>query len=180
MSGQSTHDIINNESDGPASVCAAVVTISSGHSLSEDSAGDAIVAAFDDGEQEIVIRELIESGHDNVQAKISRLIDRDDVDIVVTTGGTGVEPTDSTIEAVRPLLEKELPSFLTLFHDLVGAELGTRVLGSRVLAGVADGVFIFCLPNDPTATRLASESIIVPEAERLVGLASGAKQSSCE
>ncbi|WP_050050877.1 molybdenum cofactor biosynthesis protein B [Halostagnicola sp. A56] len=151
----------------------AVVTISAGGTIEDDAGGDAIVDAFGADEREIAIRELIDRGHDNVQAKVSRLIDRDDVDIIVTAGGTGIEPEDATVEAVRPLLEKELSAFSELFYALAFDEIGTKAVTSRTLAGVSDRTPVFCLPNEPVATSTAVESIIVPEADRLVALANG-------
>lgn len=155
-------------------VGAAVITISSEGSLENDPAGDAIATAFEAADHEIATRELIARDHDNVQSKVSRAIGRDDVDIVVTTGGTGVEPRDATLEAVDPLVEKELPAFVDLFHAISYDEIGISVVSSRALGGVADGVPLFCLPNDRTATRIASEEIIVPQASRLATLASEA------
>lgn len=159
--------------DDLETVGAAVVTISSERSLEDDPAGDAIVDVFEAAGHDVVTRELIARNYDNVQSKISRLVDRSDVDILVTTGGTGVEPDDATLEAVRPLVEKELPAFLDLFHELSYMEIGTRMVSSRALGGIADGVPVFCLPNNADATTLACEAIIVPEATRLVGLANG-------
>ena len=156
----------------PTTVGAAVVTVSSTLSLENDETGAAIVTAFETAGHEIVTRELIQRGYDNVQSTVSRLVDRTDADIVVTVGGTGVEPQDMTLEAVRPLLDKELPAFLDLFHAISYEELGTGVVSSRALGGVSEGVPIFCLPNDRDAVGIACESIIVPEAQRLATLAS--------
>ena len=158
-------------SGNPETVGVAVVTISSERSLEDDEAGGAIVAAFEAAGHEVVTRELIGRGHDNVQAKVSRIVGRDDTDIVVTVGGTGVEPRDATLEAIQPLIDKELPAFLNLFHELSYADIGTQVVSSRALAGIANGVPVFCLPNSKNATRLACEEIIVPEAPRLTTLA---------
>ncbi|MHC3439064.1 MogA/MoaB family molybdenum cofactor biosynthesis protein [Natrialbaceae archaeon A-gly3] len=157
-------------SDRPGTIGVAVITISSESSLEDDEAGEAIVEAFEAMSHEVVTRELINRGHDNVQAKVSRIVGRDDTDIVVTVGGTGVEPRDATLEAIRPLIDKELPAFLDLFHELSYAQIGTRVVSSRALAGIAEGIPVFCLPNNTEATRLASEEIIIPEAPRLATL----------
>ncbi|MFA9415725.1 molybdenum cofactor biosynthesis protein B [Natrinema sp. HArc-T2] len=166
-----------NESDV---VGVAVVTISSDSSLEADDVGEAIVAAFEAAGHETVTRELIQRDYDNVQSNVSRLVDRDDADIVVTVGGTGVEPRDATLEAVRPLIDKDLPAFLDLFHAISYDELGTGVVSSRALSGIADGTPIFCLPNDREAVRIACESIIVPEAQRLATLANSGTDSDEE
>ncbi|WP_254767168.1 MogA/MoaB family molybdenum cofactor biosynthesis protein [Salinilacihabitans rarus] len=181
MADRSTEGGVNGDEDGdedredrpPETVRAAVVTITANGSLDEDPAGDDVVAAFEDGGHAVSTRELIAKDHDNVQSKVSRLVDRRDVDVVVTVGGTGVEPTDVTLEAVRPLLDKDLPAFVGLFHWLSYEEIGTGVVTRRALGGVADGVAVFCLPYDAETARLACEEIVVPEAPRLATLANG-------
>ncbi|MFC7096749.1 MogA/MoaB family molybdenum cofactor biosynthesis protein [Halobaculum marinum] len=149
----------------------AVVTVSTSRSHEDDPAGDAIEAAVADAGDEAVVREIIADDFDGVQETVDRLIDRDDVDCVVTTGGTGVTPDDVTVEAVTPLFDKELPGFGELFRSLSREEIGTMVVGTRATAGVADGVPVFCLPGSENAARLGSEAIIVEEAGHLAGLA---------
>lgn len=156
------------DDSGDETLGVAVVTVSSSRSLSEDEPGDAIVAAFEGEGHELATRELIEPGFDNVQAVVSRLVGRGDVDVVATTGSTGVGPEDATLEAVSGFIDKELPAFSQLFTRLSYEEVGTGVLRTRSLGGISDGVPIFCLPDDVDATRLAAESIIVPEAPALV------------
>jgi molybdenum cofactor biosynthesis protein B len=150
---------------------ASVVTVTSSRTLDDDPAGDAIAAAFEAEGHEVVHRELVGDDFDGVQGVVSRLVDRADTDVVVTTGGTGVTPDDVTVEAVRPLFDKRLPGFGELFRDLSYDEIGTRVVGTRAVAGVVDGVPVFCLPGSENAARLGAEAIIVPEAPHLAGLA---------
>jgi len=150
---------------------ASVVTVSSSRSLDDDPAGDAIAAAFESAGHEIAHRELVGDTFDSVQGVVERLVRRDDTDVVVTTGGTGVTPDDVTVEATRPLFDKTLPGFGELFRDLSYDEIGTRVVGTRAVAGVAGGVPVFCLPGSENAARLGSEEIIVEEAPHLAGLA---------
>jgi molybdenum cofactor biosynthesis protein B len=152
-------------------VRAAVVTVSSTRSREDDTAGDAIEAALRDSGAEIPTRDVIRDDFDNVQSAVDALVGRDDVDVVVTTGGTGVTPDDVTVEAIRPLFEKELPGFGELFRRLSFEEIGTKVVGTRAVAGIADGVPVFCLPGSENAARLGTEEIIVEEASHLAGLA---------
>jgi molybdenum cofactor biosynthesis protein B len=165
---QPVHD--HGHDFGP--VGAAVLTISTSRSLEDDPAGDVIAAAFEASGDEIVTRELVGDDYDGVQGAVDALVDRDDVDVVVTTGGTGVTPDDVTVEAVEPLLEKELPGFGELFRELSRAEISTRVVATRATAGVVDGVPVFCLPGSEDAARLGTERIVVEEAGHLAGLAS--------
>lgn len=149
----------------------AIVTVSSSRSLDDDPAGDAIAAAAEASGDEVAVRNLVPDDYDTVQAEIHNLVGRDDVDVIVTTGGTGVTPDDVTVEAADPLFEKELPGFGELFRRLSFDEIGTKVVGTRAVAGVADGVPVFCLPGSENAARLGAEEIIVHEASHLSGLA---------
>ena len=150
---------------------AGVVTVTSSRTLDDDPAGDAIAAAFEGGGHEVVTRELVPDDHDRVQATLANLAGRGDVDVVVSTGGTGVTPDDVTVEAARPLFEKTLPGFGELFRRLSYDEIGTRVVGTRAVAGIVDGTATFCLPGSENAATLGAEEIVVPEAGHLSGLA---------
>lgn len=150
---------------------AGIVTVSTSRTLDDDPAGDAIAAAFEAEGHEVVIRELVPDDHDRVQATLQNLARRDDVDAVVSTGGTGVTPDDVTVEAAEPLFEKGLPGFGELFRRLSYDEIGTRVVGTRAVAGVVGGTPVFCLPGSENAAQLGAEEVIVPEAGHLSGLA---------
>ena len=150
---------------------AAVATVSSTRTLEDDPSGDVIAAAFEAEGHEVVTREMLRDDYDGVQSAVGNLARREDVDVVVTTGGTGVTPDDVTVEAASDLFEKELPGFGELFRRLSYDEIGTRVVGTRAVAGVLAGTPVFCLPGSENAARLGSEEIIVPEAPHLAGLA---------
>ncbi|MFC6824470.1 MogA/MoaB family molybdenum cofactor biosynthesis protein [Halopelagius fulvigenes] len=166
------HDHDDHHEHDVETVGVAVVTISSTRSLDDDPAGDAVVAAFDEAGHEVVTRQLVDDDFDGIQATVDNLVDREDVDAVVTAGGTGVTPDDVTVEAVDDILRKRLPGFGELFRRLSYEEIGTRVVGTCAAAGVSRGVIIFCLPGSENAARLGTEEIIVPEVPHLVGLAS--------
>lgn len=149
----------------------AVVTVSSSRTLDADPSGDAIASALEASGHEVVTRELVGDSLDGVQAIVDALVDRQDVDAVVTTGGTGVSPDDVTVEAVRPLFEKDLPGFGETFRRLSFEAVGTRVVGTRAVGGIADGVPVFALPGSENAVRLGIEEVILPELGHLAGLA---------
>ncbi|WP_336364252.1 MogA/MoaB family molybdenum cofactor biosynthesis protein [Halalkalicoccus salilacus] len=159
---------------------AAVVTVSSSRSLDDDPSGDAIGEGLEAGGFEIATRELVNDDFDTIQHIVDTLTDRDDVDVVVTTGGTGVTPDDVTVEAVQPLISKTLPGFGELFRTLSYEEVGTRVVATRTIAGVIESVPVFCLPGSENAARLGCEEIIVEEAPHLIGLAARESSSSEE
>lgn len=170
------HGDHNHHTHDLAEVGAAVVTVSSTRSREDDPSGDVVETAFENAGHEVVIRELVADDFDRVQTIVDRVVERADVDVVVTTGGTGVTPDDVTIEAVDPLLDKRLPGFGELFRSLSYDEVGTRVVGTRATAGVADGVPVFCLPGSENAAGLGTREVVVPEAPHLAGLAGRPEQ----
>jgi molybdenum cofactor biosynthesis protein B len=169
--GHHSHDDHDHHAHDVESLGAAIITVSSSRTLEDDPAGDAIAAAFEAGGHEVAVRDVVGDDFDALQSTVDRLADRDDVDAVVTTGGTGVTPDDVTIEAVSALFGKQLPGFGELFRRRSESEIGTRVVGTRATAGIVAGVPVFCLPGSENAARLGSEELIVPEAPHLTGLA---------
>jgi molybdenum cofactor biosynthesis protein B len=151
-------------------VSAAILTISSSRSLEEDPAGEAIGEAFERADHEVSTRALVTDDHDDVQAAIDELVGREDTDIVVSTGGTGITPDDMTIEAVSPLFTKELPGFGELFRRRSYGEVGARIVATRAIAGVVGETPVFCLPGSENAARLGSE-IATEVCGHLAGLA---------
>jgi molybdenum cofactor biosynthesis protein B len=151
-------------------VSAAILTISSSRSLEEDPAGEAIGEAFERADHEVSTRALVTDDHDDVQAAIDELVGREDTDVVVSTGGTGITPDDVTIEAVSPLLTKELPGFGELFRRRSYGEVGARIVATRAIAGVVGETPVFCLPGSENAARLGSE-IATEVCGHLAGLA---------
>lgn len=97
------------------------------------------------------------------------LEDNENIDVIITTGGTGISQRDVTIEAVRPLLTKEIEGFGELFRYLSYTEdVGTRALLSRAIGGTAKDKLIFALPGSTGAVKLAIEKLIKPELNHLV------------
>ena len=165
------HDDHSHHDHDIASLSVGIITVSSSRTLDDDPAGDAIAAAFEAADHAVALRDVVADDFDTLQSTVDRLVDRDDVDVVVTTGGTGVTPDDVTIESVSGLFDKELPGFGELFRRRSEAEIGTRVVGTRATAGIVQGVPVFCLPGSENAAKLGSEELIVPEAPHLAGLA---------
>lgn len=166
--GADSHDHHHHDAD---TVGVAVLTVSSSRSLDDDPAGDVIATTFEADGHDVVTRELVGDSYDRVQGSVDNLAGRDDVDTVVTTGGTGVTPDDVTVEATRQLFDKQLPGFGELFRLLSFDDIGAKVVATRATAGVVEGVPVFCLPGSENAAELGSADIIVPEIEHLVGLA---------
>lgn len=151
----------------------AVLTVSSSRTLDEDPAGDAIESLVGDSEgAELVARELVGDSREAIGEAVDGFVGREDVDAVVTTGGTGITPDDVTIETVSERFEKELPGFGELFRRRSEAEIGTMVVGTRATAGVVAGTVVFALPGSENAARLGTRELVLPEVGHLAGLAS--------
>jgi len=103
-----------------------------------------------------------------IQKTIRGMLDSSEIDAIITSGGTGITPSDVTIEAVAPLLEKELPGFGELFRHLTYQDIGSAALMSRAIGGVAKGKAVFCLPGSPHAVKLCLERLILPETAHIV------------
>ena len=117
-----------------------------------------IVAVQSDVRDRAALRGVLDAG----LAQLGHL------DIVVATGGTGISPMDVTIDAARPLFDRELSAFGVMFTVLSHAEVGMACLLSRATAGVMKDKIVFCLPGSPKACKLAMEKIILPEAGHIV------------
>ena len=141
------------------------------------AAGDAVAAAFEREGHAVRRREVVPDEFETVREAVEEAVADGSIDVVVTTGGTGVTPDDVTVEAVAILFDKELPGFGELFRSLSREEVGTRIVGTRAIAGIVrrpdggDGVPVFCLPGSENAARLGTEEIVVAEAPHLAGLA---------
>lgn len=153
------------------SVGVAVVTVSSTRTFDDDPSGDAITEAMSDAGHQVITRELVADSLDSIQAAVDQLAGRRDVDVVVTTGGTGVTPDDVTIEAIDPLLQKNLPGFGEVFRRRSVDDIGMKVVGTRAKAGIVDGVLVFALPGSVDAVEMAVDEVILPEIGHLTGLA---------
>ncbi len=106
-----------------------------------------------------------------VRAAAGELLRRDEVDVLVLSGGTGFGPRDLTLEAAAPLIERRIDGFGELFRMLSCEEVGAAAMLSRADAGVIGGKAIFVLPGSPKAVELAMARLILPEAGHLLGQA---------
>jgi molybdenum cofactor biosynthesis protein B len=141
----------------------AVLTVSDTRTPETDSSGQVLVDGLTAAGHRLAGRRLLRDDIDAIRAQVAAWIGSDAVDVVITTGGTGVTGRDGTPEAVSPLLEKVIEGFGELFRMLSYAEIGAATLQSRCLAGVAGGTFVFCLPGSTGACRLGWEKILQPQ-----------------
>ncbi len=142
----------------PLSLC--VLTVSDSRTAAEDTSGDYLVSALQEAGHALAERELLPDNRYLLRATISRWIADERVDGILVTGGTGFTGRDSTPEALRPLLDKEMTGFGEMFRSISFEEIGTSTLQSRAFAGLANGTFLFCLPGSTSACRTGWEKLI--------------------
>ena len=134
----------------------------------DDPSGDLIVELLEGAGHAVTLRGVLPDDGVVIRQGVLKALETDDVDAIITCGGTGVAARDVTVEAIRPLLEKELPGFGELFRRLSYDEIGSATLMSRTLAGVFKGKAVFVLPGSPQAVKLCVERLILPEAPHIV------------
>ena len=143
---------VTHQLHAPRTVRCYIVTISDSRTEETDTAGRAIVK--DDADQ--------------VRAAIERHVAGPDVQVIITTGGTGITSRDSSYEAITALLQKRLDGFGELFRMLSYEQIGAAAIMSRACAGVVAGRIVVSLPGSEAAVRLAMEKLIIPELGHLV------------
>ena len=139
----------------------AVLTISDTRALETDVSGRTIVELLENAHHVVAKRQILRDEPKDVHQAVLGQIGG--VDAVITTGGTGIAPRDSTYEAVTSLLDKRLDGFGELFRVLSYQEIGSAAMLSRATAGIARGTAIFLLPGAENAVRLAMTKLILPE-----------------
>ena len=138
----------------------ALLTVSDSRSLAEDRSGDALLQRLETAGHRLVERALVPDNRYQIRAVISRWIADPDVQVVISSGGTGLTGRDGTPEAVAPLLDKTIEGFGELFRVLSFETIGTSSLQSRCLAGVANGTVLFVLPGSLDAVQTAWDRLI--------------------
>jgi len=133
-----------------------------------DPSGDLIVTTAKKKGHRVTSRRIAPDDKSEIQRVILKALKSRKTDVIVTSGGTGISPADVTIEAVRPLLEKEVPGFGELFRTISYERIGSAAVLTRAIAGVAMGKVIFCLPGSPQSVSLALEELILPEAGHIL------------
>jgi molybdenum cofactor biosynthesis protein B len=138
----------------------ALLTVSDTRTAAEDSSGDALQKLLEAAGHRLVERRLVPDDRYQIRAEISRWIAEAAVQVVISSGGTGLTGRDGTPEAVAPLLDKTIDGFGELFRVLSYETIGTSSLQSRCLAGVANGTLIFVLPGSLDAVTTAWNRLI--------------------
>ena len=118
--------------------------------------------------QKVLFKKIIADDETMIQDAVMYAMGLNEVDVVIFSGGTGITPTDITIETVLPFLDKVLPGFGEFFRRISFDHVGSAAVLSRAIAGVAKGKAIFCIPGSPDAVKTAVEMLILPESSHIV------------
>lgn len=160
-----------HRSEQSAELAFAVLTFSDTRDPATDAGGDFLVASLEGAGHRVVRRALVREGDAEIEAAVREAAADPAVDLVLTTGGTGVAPRDRTYPVLRRVLDSEIPGFGELFRALSYAEIGSAAILSRALGGLLGDAVVLALPGSPKALRLAMERIILPEAGHLTAQA---------
>ena len=131
----------------------AVLTVSDTRRLADDRSGDALASMLQEAGHTLAERAIVTDDVGEIRSKVEAWIASDGVDVVITTGGTGLTARDVTPDAVKPLLEKEIDGFSVVFHMISFQQVATSTIQSRACAGVANKTYVFCLPGSPGACK---------------------------
>jgi molybdenum cofactor biosynthesis protein B len=151
-----------HRSDAPTHVACFVLTCSDSRAHADDVSGRALREGLEAAGHTVVGQTVVRDEPEQIRAAVERGLEGG-ARAVLVTGGTGITRRDQTVEAIRPLLEKEIPGFGELFRMLSFQEIGSAAWLSRALAGTSRGALVFVLPGSPNAVRLALDRLILPE-----------------
>lgn len=138
----------------------ALLTVSDTRSLENDTSGDTLQRRLEEAGHILADRVLLRDDKDDIRQQVERWIDDASVDVVISSGGTGLTGRDVTVEAVKPLFEKEIEGFSVVFHQVSYQSVGLSTLQSRACAGLARGTFLFLLPGSTGAVKDGWDEVI--------------------
>jgi len=145
-----------------------VLTISDSRTEPDDESGGLIKRRLSENGHRVKFYSILKNDAEAIKKKIDELLRQEKLQVIITSGGTGVSHRDITVDTISPILEKRLDGFGELFRFLTYQEIGTGSIMSRAIAGVANGKVILCLPGSLGAVKLATDKIILPEIGHLV------------
>jgi len=138
----------------------AVLTVSDTRTLDDDRSGDVLQARIENAGHVLADRKIIEDERALIAQQLRDWSDDRDIDVIISTGGTGLTGRDVTVEAHRDVYEKEIEAFGTVFTHVSMAKIGTSAVQSRACGGVARGTYLFALPGSPGACKDAWDEIL--------------------
>lgn len=152
--------MLSHDSKAFVPVRIAVMTVSDTRTRKDDVSGDTLEARIKEAGHAIAARVIVPDDKEKIAAQLRQWIDDSQVDVVISTGGTGLTGRDVTPEAFRSVFEKEIDGFSVLFHRISFEKIGTSTIQSRACAGVAKGTYLFALPGSPGAVKDGWDGIL--------------------
>src|SRR6056297_4037773 len=141
----------------------ALLTVSDTRDLTQDRSGDVLAGRIEAAGHVLADRMIVRDERDQIADQLREWIADPGIDVVLSTGGTGLTGRDVTVEAHRDVYEKEIEAFGTVFTHVSLAKIGTSAVQSRDCGGVAGGTYLFALPGSPSACRDAWDEILAPQ-----------------
>ncbi len=138
----------------------AVLAVSDTRTLAEDKSGDVLVQRLTDAGHTLAARHILRDDRDAIADQLRDWCANPEIDVILSTGGTGLTGRDVTVEAHRDVYEKEIDSFGTVFTHVSMAKIGTSAVQSRATGGVANGTYLFALPGSSGACKDAWDEIL--------------------
>ena len=139
----------------------AVATVSDTRTLEDDKSGDTLVARIEGAGHVLADRKIVKDDADAIARMLQGWIDDDSIDVVITTGGTGLTGRDVTPEAFARVCEKDIPGFGEVFRWISYQKIKTSTIQSRAMAGLANGTYLFALPGSTGACKDAWDEILI-------------------
>lgn len=138
----------------------AVLTVSDSRTAADDTSGDTLAKRITEAGHTLAARALVRDDKAAITQQVQAWIADPEIDVVISTGGTGLTGRDVTVEALRPLFDKEIDGFSAIFHHVSFGTVGTSTIQSRACAGVAGGTYIFALPGSTGAVKDGWDGIL--------------------
>lgn len=141
----------------------AILTVSDTRTLADDRSGDTLVARLEAAGHILADRDIVKDDRGVIADKLRAWSLDPEIDVVISTGGTGLTGRDVTVEAHRDVYEKEIDAFATIFALVSWQKIGTSAVQSRATGGVANGTYLFALPGSTGACKDAWDEILAPQ-----------------
>ena len=159
---------VEHKSKAPRHITLGIVTISTTRTLDTDKSGLWIKKRAKKEGHQVVFHQVIADDSEKIVQTVLNVIRHENPHALLLTGGTGISPKDLTIEAIRPLFDKELTAFGPIFSQLSFEEIDSAAIMSRATAGIIEQTAVFCMPGSLAACKLACKALIFPELGHLV------------
>ena len=139
----------------------ALLTVTDTRTIDNDKSGAILVDKIAQAKHKLIDRKICKDNKEDIVKILKEWTNQKDIDVIITTGGTGLTGRDITPEVMKKLFEKTIDGFGEMFRWLSYSKIGTSSLQSRALAGVSNGTYIFCLPGSPSACRDGWDQILI-------------------